>query len=140
MPNGMLAPMLLDELEELLTSGADLSLVTAFFKALPFLISPKSAFLSGVMAGGAGAVLPRGGGIPGGGGGGGGGGPAMLLSMCCVLCGAEVQGGRLRACPGQRQGGGGTIAENRLRSPQCQEEPKRLVMTEKASASLPRLR
>lgn len=140
MPIGMLDPALLLDPEELPTFGADLSLVTAFFNALPFLMSPKSAFLSGVMAGGAGGVPPSGGGIPGGGGGGGGGGPAMLLSMCCVLCGVEVQGGRLRACPGQRLGGGGTIAENRLRSPQCREEPKRLVKTEKASASLPRLR
>jgi uncharacterized membrane protein YgcG len=57
------------------TLGADLSLVTAFFKGLPFLISPRRAFLSGVTLGSvewAGAL--GGGGIPGGGGGGGGGG------------------------------------------------------------------
>jgi uncharacterized membrane protein YgcG len=57
------------------TLGADLSLVTAFFKGLPFLMSPRRAFLSGVILGiveWAGAL--GGGGIPGGGGGGGGGG------------------------------------------------------------------
>lgn len=69
------------ELDEFPTSGADLSFVTAFFNAFPFLMSPKRAFLSGVVVGRAGAEPPIGGGIPGGGGGGGGGGPA-------IVCGA----------------------------------------------------
>lgn len=50
--------------------------MTAFFKRVPFLISPSNASLPAIDGGGADAVI---GGAPGGGGGGGGGGPAMLL-------------------------------------------------------------
>lgn len=68
-----------DELLSLPILGADLSFVTAFFSLAPFLISPRRAFLSGVIFGKAAVALPVGG-IPigGGGGGGGGGGSPML--------------------------------------------------------------